>query len=189
MSSFLRIAGAAALVLAFGLAARALPLGTLLDVNIPVLAHTNAVCETLNTMIEADIVAKLRACVNAATLAELRVAIDACVVVIKACAEALLKVKADVVVDAAVKADIVAFVAAIVTLVVKVCLQLTLKFGVSAVATVCAELDVCVRLLLANLDVCITGILTLIVKACVSVTVDLLAKINLAACANLFIGI
>ncbi|CAE6440612.1 unnamed protein product [Rhizoctonia solani] len=188
MSSFLRIAGAAALVISFGLAARALPLD-ILNINISPLNHSDAVCHALNKMIDADIVVKLRACVNAGTIADVKVAIDACVEVIKVCADALLKIDAGVTVDAVAKADIVACIAALITLIVKVCLQLTLKFGVSVVATLFVELDACVRLLLVNLDICIAGILDLIVKACVSVTLGLLAQVKLSLCANLFAGL
>ncbi|CUA77103.1 hypothetical protein RSOLAG22IIIB_12552 [Rhizoctonia solani] len=191
MSSFLRIAGAAALVLSLGLAARALPVSifAVADADIKALVHGDAVCAALNKLIvDARIVAKLQACLNVSTIAELQIAIAACVASLKVCADALLKLGAGVVVDAAAKADIVACIAALITLIVKVCVQLSLKFGVSVVASLCAELDVCVRLLLANLDICITGIVALIVKAVLSVTVGLMAQVNLAACAKLFIG-
>ncbi|KDN35467.1 hypothetical protein RSAG8_11550, partial [Rhizoctonia solani AG-8 WAC10335] len=188
MSSFLRFAGAAALVLSFGLAARALPLGIFGEVAIKALAGTDAICAALNHLIvDCDIVAKLTACVNVATLAELQVAIAACVEPIKACADALLNIDAGVgaAVDASVKADIVVCLVAFISLIVKVCLQLTLKFGVSVVATLLAELDLCVKLLLVNLNICIAGIMDLIVKACASATVSLMAEVSLAACAKL----
>ncbi|CAE7202470.1 unnamed protein product [Rhizoctonia solani] len=185
MSSFLRFAGAAALVLSLGLAARAAP-SIFAVADITALPHTDAVCAALNEMIvDAQIVAKLQACLNVKTLVELKVAMGACVAVLKACAEAIAQIGAGVHVGVAAQADIVACVAAIITLCVKVCLQLTLKFGVAAVATVCAELDVCIKTLLVNLNICIDGFVALVVKALVSVTVGLLGEVNLVLCAGL----
>ncbi|CAE6451146.1 unnamed protein product [Rhizoctonia solani] len=181
MSSFLRFAGAAALVLSFGLFVRALPV---VSVSIPTITGTDAVsvvCAKLSVSIEAHIKALL-AC---GTIADVEAAIKAMIVAIKICSDDLVKIGTGVVVDVDAQASIVACIAALITLIVRVCLQLSVKFGIAAVAALYAELDVCIRLLLGNLDVCIAGIVALIVKACVGVTASLLASINMKVCADI----
>ncbi|KAG8684304.1 hypothetical protein FRC11_012293 [Ceratobasidium sp. 423] len=190
MSSFLRIAGATALFVSLGLFARAAPLGLFVPAEINALVSTDAISCALNKLIvDAQIVAKIQACLNVESLVDLKVAVGVCVDLIKACADELLKIGAGVNVDVAAKADIVACVAAIITLLVRVCLQLTLKFGVAAVATIFADIDVCLKLLLVNLNICIDGVITLIVNAIVSVTVGLLGQVSLPLCASLLASV
>ncbi|CAE6452449.1 unnamed protein product [Rhizoctonia solani] len=191
MSSFLRIAGAAALVLSLGLVARALPVANILTINnIDPLVHTDAISCALNKLIvDAQIVAKLQECLNAGTAADLKVCVDLCVTVIKACADELLKIGTGVAVDAQVKADIVFCIAAFITLVVKVCLQLTLKFGVAVVATIFTDLDACIKHLLVTLNICIDGVIELVVKAIADVTLGLLVQVQLSACVSVFAAV
>ncbi|CAE6459125.1 unnamed protein product [Rhizoctonia solani] len=184
--SFLRLAGAAAVLLSLGLFARALPMNLLGDINVHALAATDGVSCALNKLIEADIIGKINGCVHLDSLADVSVALNACIELIKACSDELLKIGATVTLDAKAKEDIVAFVAAIITLFVKVCLQLTLKFGVAAVARIFADIDLCIKLLLVNLNVCVDGIIALVLNALVSVTVGLMPQLNLAVCASLF---
>ncbi|KAJ1300180.1 hypothetical protein OPQ81_011932 [Rhizoctonia solani] len=190
MSSFLRIAGAAALFISLGLVARAAPVGILADIKINALISTDAVSCALNKLfVDADIVAKINACLDVTTVADLKVAVGLCVSLMKGCADELLKIGAGVALDVDAKANIVASIAALITLLVKVLLQLTLKFGVSAVATIFADIDVVLKLLLVNLNVCVDGIVALIVKAVASVTIGLLGQINLGLCASLLASI
>ncbi|ELU37992.1 hypothetical protein AG1IA_07973 [Rhizoctonia solani AG-1 IA] len=187
--SLLRIAGAAAVFLSLGLLARAAPigLGVLGDITIGVLASKDAVSCALNKLIvELDIVAKLNACLNLTSIAEVQAALRVCVDAIKLCTEELLSIGVVAEIDARAKADIVATVAAIITLFLKVCLQISLKFGVALVATVVAEVDVCIKALLVSLNICIDGIIVLVVKAITSVSVGLFADVGLRLCASIF---
>ncbi|CAE6451159.1 unnamed protein product [Rhizoctonia solani] len=186
MSSFLRFAGAAAIVLSLGLFASALPL---LSVNakIQAVVGVDAVCAVFHKLVvDLAIEAKIKALLACATIAELEVAVKALVAVLKICADDLLKVGAGVVVAADAKLSIIACVCSIITLLVQVLVQVCLKFGVAATASLCAQIDVCLRLLLVNLGICITGIVELIVKALATVIVTLCAQVKLDLCVALF---
>ncbi|KAJ1308124.1 hypothetical protein OPQ81_003847 [Rhizoctonia solani] len=184
MSSFLRYAGAAALLLSFGLFVQALPV--LIDVKVPVPIGTDVVSKVFaNLVINGEIEAKLKAIAAINTLVELKALIAVIVTLFKGCADELLKIGAGVVVDVDAQASIVACVAAIITLLVKVFAQVSLKLGITVCAAVFAEVDVCLRALLVNLNICIDGIVTLVVKALVSVTVAVLVGLKLQVCADI----
>ncbi|KAG8694793.1 hypothetical protein FRC08_008253, partial [Ceratobasidium sp. 394] len=58
----------------------------------------------------------------------------------------------------------------------------SVKFGILVVLTLFAKIDICLKLLLVNLNICIGGILTLIAEALASATVGVLGQIHLSAC-------
>lgn len=180
MSSFTRFAGVAVVILSLGFLVTALPV-VKTDVIIPAITGTDAVSLVCAKLI-VDIDVKIKALLACNTIAELHVAIDVLVALFKTCADDLLKVGAGVVVDVEAKASIVACIAAVITLLVKVCAQVTVKFGIAVVAVLFVKIDVVLRLLLVNLNICVGGIVALIAKALASVTVGLLAQVHLKLC-------
>ncbi|KAB5588338.1 hypothetical protein CTheo_8224 [Ceratobasidium theobromae] len=178
MSSFIRIAGAAAVVLSLGFLVSALPAAR---ASIPAITGTDAV-SVVCAKLAVDIEAKILALAGCGTIAELTVAVHALVAAIQICANDLLRVGAGVVVDVEAKASIVACLVATITLLAQVCVQVSVKFGLTVVAALFAEIDVVVRLLLVNLNICVGGIVALIAKALASVTVGLIAQIHLKLC-------
>ncbi|EUC59578.1 transmembrane protein, putative [Rhizoctonia solani AG-3 Rhs1AP] len=184
MSSFVRFAGFAAVILSLGLFATALPL---LNAKIVACVGVDAVCEILNKLVvELSVEAKIKALLACGTIAELEVAVKVLIALFQGCADELLNIGADVVVEADAKLSIIACVASIITLLVHVLVQVCLKFGIAATVTLCAQIDVVVRLLLVNLNICIDGIVTLIVKALATVIVTLCAQVKLDLCVALF---
>ncbi|KEP51796.1 putative transmembrane protein [Rhizoctonia solani 123E] len=184
MSSFVRFAGFAAVILSLGLFATALPL---LNANIVACVGVDAVCISLKKLVlDLAVEAKIKALLACVTIAELEIAVKALVAVFQGCADELLDIGADVVVEADAKLSIIACVASIITLLVQVLVQVCLKFGIAATVTLCAQIDVVVRLLLVNLNICIDGIVTLIVKALATVIVTLCAQVKLDLCVALF---
>ncbi|KAB5588336.1 Transmembrane protein [Ceratobasidium theobromae] len=101
---------------------------------------------------------------------------------VEACARAILALGAKVDVDATVKADIAVKVAAIVTVIVKACVSLVAKFGIALCLTILAQVDICLKLLLVNLSVCIEGIIALVVKIVASLGVDAFVGVHLNLC-------
>ncbi|KAF8758442.1 hypothetical protein RHS01_02269 [Rhizoctonia solani] len=168
MSSFVRLAGVVALIVSLGLAVQALVYVP--DVKIPV------PCEQ-----------KIRALLILNSVAELKVAIAVIVALFKECGDELLKIGAGVAIDVDAHASIVACVSAVITLLVKICLQLSVKFGVAAVVAIFADIDVVLRVCLVNLEVCVVGIVALIVQACVYITASVLAQVKFDSCAEVLV--
>ncbi|CAE6527703.1 unnamed protein product [Rhizoctonia solani] len=186
MSSFLRFAGAAAIVLSLGLFASALPLLSV-NANIPTVIGTDAICAVFTKMVvDLCIEAKIKALLACTTIAELEVAVKALVAVFKICADDLLKIGAGVVVEVDAKLSIIACVCSIITLLVQVLVQVCLKFGIAVTVSLCTQIDAVVHLCLINLNVCIDGIVALIVKTLASVIVTLCAQVKLDLCVALF---
>ncbi|CUA77104.1 hypothetical protein RSOLAG22IIIB_12553 [Rhizoctonia solani] len=186
MSSFLRFAGAAAVVLSLGLFATALPV-IVVNAKVVGVVGVDAVCAALTKLVvDLCIEAKIKALLTCGTLAELEVAVKALIAVCQICADDLIKIGANVSVTADAQLSIIACVCSIITLLVQVLVQVCLKFGIAATVTLCAQIDVVVRLLLVNLNICIDGIVGLIVKALATVIVTLCAQVKLDLCVALF---
>ncbi|KAB5588334.1 hypothetical protein CTheo_8220 [Ceratobasidium theobromae] len=183
MSSFTRLAGVAVLLLSLGFLVSALPAPKTDDIHIAITGGGDPVTAALvNLVVNLDVEAKIRALVACDTIAQLQVAVQALVVVLTTCANDLLNVGANVSVGVEAQANIVACVAAIITLLVRVCAQVSVKFGLSVVVALFAQIDVVLRLCLVNLNVCIGGIVALIANAIASATVGLLAQVQLKLC-------
>ncbi|CUA68902.1 hypothetical protein RSOLAG22IIIB_08150 [Rhizoctonia solani] len=176
MSSFLRLVGLAAVVFSLGLAVSALPIA---NIHLKSPTGTDVVSRLFFKLcIESELEAKLKALLLCGSIQDLTVKIDVVVALLKGCSDELLKIGADVVVDADAKISLVACIVSIVTLCVQVFATLSLKFGLA----ICAEIDVVLRLLLANLAICVDGILVLIVKVLAQATVGVMAQIQLKLC-------
>ncbi|KAH7332943.1 hypothetical protein B0J17DRAFT_140446 [Rhizoctonia solani] len=184
MSSFVRFAGLAAIVLSLGLFASAAPL--LVNNKIHAVVGVDAVCAVFTKLIvDLCIEAKIKALLGCATMSELEVACKALVATFQICADDLLKIGAGASVNAEAKLSIIACVVSLVTLLVQVLVQVCLKFGIAATASLCAQIDVVLRLCLENLNICIHGIMILIVKDLAAVIVTLCAQVKLDLCATL----
>ncbi|KAG9118753.1 hypothetical protein FRC07_006593 [Ceratobasidium sp. 392] len=134
----------------------------------------------LRAQVEADVAAIAKAEV----LADVQVAVGILLKHIYAAADATLAVGVKVDIEAKVKAKIVVEVALCITLIVKACIALVLKFGLLAVLAVLASIDVAIKALLVNLQICIAGIITLIVQAIVDVKVVAFIKVHLLLCVD-----
>lgn len=176
MSSFIRFAGAVALVLSLGLVVSAIPIA---HIHLKPATGADAVSSLfIKLCVEGQLEAKLKALLLCVTLDDLKVNIAVVIALLKGCADDLIKLGAGVVVDADAKVSLVACIASIITLCVQVFATLSLKFGLA----ICAELDDCLRVLVANLGVCVEGMPILIAKGLASATVGVMAQIQLKAC-------
>ncbi|CAE7152945.1 unnamed protein product [Rhizoctonia solani] len=182
MPSFVQFAGLAAVVLSLGYFATAAPvtLGLFAPVKLSCIGTDEVSLLLAKLILGLD--AKINALTSCGSLAELNVAVDVLVALFKGCADDLLRIGAGVVVTVEAQASIVACIAGIITLLVRACIAVTLKFGLVAVVTIFAKIDVALQLLLVNLNICIGGIIALIAKAIASVTVGLLAQVQLKLC-------
>ncbi|KAF8602428.1 hypothetical protein BDV93DRAFT_545280 [Ceratobasidium sp. AG-I] len=180
MSTFTRIAGAALLVLSLSYLVSALP-APAINVQIPAIIGTDAVSCVLAKFI-AEIEVKIHALVGCGSIVQLTVAIQALILVFQGCCDELLKIGAGVAITVDAQANIVVCIAAMITLLAKVCAAVSIKFGILVVLGLFAQLDIVVKLLLINLNICIDGILVLIAKAIASVTVGVLAQVQLKLC-------
>ncbi|QRV87068.1 transmembrane protein [Ceratobasidium sp. AG-Ba] len=133
----------------------------------------------------ADIEAKIHALLACGTKAELQVAVGVLVALFKGCSDELLKIGAGVTIDVEAKASIVACVCSIITLLVEVLVQVAAKLGIWVVIGLFAKIDICLKLLLVNLNICIGGILVLIVKGLGAATIGLVGQIHLGGCFGL----
>ncbi|KAG9126846.1 hypothetical protein FRC07_001747 [Ceratobasidium sp. 392] len=183
MHAFTRIAALAFVLISLSFLVSAMPtvprtLGAIQDPT-----GTDAVSTAFAKLcIDFNLEAKIKALVACGTIAELTAATKILGALFKGCAEDLATIGADVSVTVEAKASIVACICSIITLLVEVCAQVSIKFGITVVAALFAQIDVVLRLLLVNLNICVGGILVLIAKAIASATVDLLAQAQLKLC-------
>ncbi|KAG8710328.1 hypothetical protein FRC11_004640 [Ceratobasidium sp. 423] len=180
MPSFTQLVGLAAVVLSLGYVASALPLNIFAQVDLSCPGNDSVSLAIAKILVELQ--AQIKAMVGCNTVADLTVAVDAIVALLKGCSDELIKIGAGVSVTADAQASIVACIAGIITLIVRACIAVTLKFGLSVVLVLFAKIDVVLQLLLTNLNICIGGIVALIAKALASVTVGLLAQVQLKLC-------
>jgi hypothetical protein len=120
--------------------------------------------------------------VECTTVGEVKAQVGVLVAHVEACAKAILALGVNIDVDAEVKADIAAKIAAIIAvrstrfsapvplthdpkIIVQACLSVSVKFGIVVVLAIFAPIDVCLRLLISNLDICVVGIVAVIVKS------------------------
>ncbi|KAG8762812.1 hypothetical protein FRC12_008836 [Ceratobasidium sp. 428] len=145
-------------------------------------AGEDAISAILIKLCLRDLEVKIKALLGCGTLPELKLAIKVLIGLFQPCADELLKVDANVTISAKAKASIVTCVCSIITLLVKVCAEVSVKFGIVVVVDLFAELDVCLKALLVNLNICIAGVLVLIVKTLAQATVGLLFNIHFELC-------
>ncbi|KAJ1308209.1 hypothetical protein OPQ81_003924 [Rhizoctonia solani] len=99
------------------------------------------------------------------------------VVLIKALVVVHVNVKLDLDVD--VKTTIAVQIFACVSLIVKVLAAVSVKLGATICLTLFAQIDVCLRLLLVTLNLCIDGLLDVVISLCANLDVHVLAAIKL----------
>ncbi|KAG8729768.1 hypothetical protein FRC11_008047 [Ceratobasidium sp. 423] len=184
MIAFSRIAAFVLFVFSLGLLTCAAPTSAKTQ-DLSVRGGDVAVMANAFVDLEAKVKHYLDICVDLNAEVDVRAKIiEPLIVDIKACTDIIVKVGADIKVDAKVKADIVARIAAIVTLCAKILISLSAKLSVSVIASICAQLDVCLQALLVALNVCIQGVAGLSLKAIVDLTVLVFVKVKLALCAD-----
>ncbi|CAE7114907.1 unnamed protein product [Rhizoctonia solani] len=188
MSTFYRIAAVALFVFSFGLLVGALPSPRAEDASWVVLgADKYPLCALLHKFIlEAKACIEVIAGCNDIVTLKAKIAIF--VALCNACAADLLKIGANIKVTADIQVSIVTCFVSLITLLVKVCLDLTVKLGVTVVLTLLAEIDIALRLCLVNLDICVGGILELILKGCTGSVFAGLKTLALKACLGLFVS-
>ncbi|CAE6480310.1 unnamed protein product, partial [Rhizoctonia solani] len=175
MSSFIRYAGAAALVLSLGLIVSALPLVTS-GIVAPV--GKDAVSAALIKLC-VDLEANVKALLLCTDVAAVKAQVAVLVTIFKGCTDALVNIGSNVVVDPEAKTSIVVCIVSIITLILQVIVKLSLKFGLA----VFVDLDICLKALLIALNVCIHDILDLVAKAFASITVGLI-HVHLKLCSG-----
>ncbi|KAH7332979.1 hypothetical protein B0J17DRAFT_631968 [Rhizoctonia solani] len=184
MSTFYRFAGLAVVLISFGLLVSALPSPRAEDAAW-VITGTDPM-----SLIFANFFIEVKTCISAIAgcqdLVTLKANIAIFVALCNKCAADLLKIGTVVKLTADAQASIVACFVALFTLLVKVLLNLTVKFGLPVIISLCVEVDACLHLLLKNLDVCFHGIVALIVKACAGSVVDAFFKLGFESCLPLF---
>lgn len=67
-------------------------------------------------------------------------------------------------------------------MIVNACVSLVAKFGILVLLTIFAKIDICLHLLLTNLDVCVEGIVILVARLVVKLGVSVFAQIHLGLC-------
>ncbi|CCO33403.1 hypothetical protein BN14_07478 [Rhizoctonia solani AG-1 IB] len=185
MSSFIRFAGVAAVILSLGLFAAALPVIVGIDIVTPV--GVDAVsCLFKRALLELDLVPKIKALSDCKTIAELELAAKPIVVVFQVCVNELLKIGAGVQVEADAKLSLIACVTGIITLLVQVLVQVCVKFGVAATLHLCAQIDAVVHLCLIHLDVCVAGIVALVFNG-LGAVISLFVQVNLKLCLDVLV--
>ncbi|KDN35472.1 hypothetical protein RSAG8_11555, partial [Rhizoctonia solani AG-8 WAC10335] len=135
----------------------------------------------------------LDVCVNADVLAEVDAKLVAPIVAdIDVAAKAVVAIGAIADVDVNVKAEIAAHIAAIVKLVAQILIKISAKLSLSVMATICAQIDVCLKALLVALNallvalnVCIQGVVGLCLQSIVDLTVVVFLKVKLVLCADI----
>ncbi|CUA77363.1 hypothetical protein RSOLAG22IIIB_06678 [Rhizoctonia solani] len=103
---------------------------------------------------------------------------------LKAYADLVVKIKVDKV-DAKVQAEIAAHVLVILQAIVKICVSIIAKFGISVCLDIIASLQVALKLVIDNLDVCIVGFADVFVKLITDVQLKAIADVRLDAIVKL----
>ncbi|KAF8677440.1 hypothetical protein RHS04_06169 [Rhizoctonia solani] len=183
MLAFTRLTSILLFVLSLGFLVSALP-----TTESKALAARHASDDLLGLIVDlkAKVDVDVKAIVAVDVVADLAVKLEVLVADVTACAQAVLAIGANIDIDASVKAQVVLQVAAIISVIVKLCVDLVAKFGLLVVIGLLVKIDVCLNLLLVNLQVCIAGIISLIVRALLDLGISLsvLVSVHLGLCIN-----
>ncbi|KAG8731174.1 hypothetical protein FRC11_004817 [Ceratobasidium sp. 423] len=144
-------------------------LGAIIDLKAKVTARADAIAD-----IKADAVV------------EAQTQMDDLIVDIERCSNTIASLK-NLNVDAKLKATVAAHVLVIVKAIVKICLSIITEFGVRVFLDLFAKLDLCLKVLLRSLDVCMDGFLTALAKLLVETDMNALAEVKLIVCHDLFV--
>ncbi|CAE6473766.1 unnamed protein product [Rhizoctonia solani] len=90
-------------------------------------------------------------------------------------------------VDAKFKASIAAHVLVAIKTILKICASLTAKFGIQVFLELFAKLDLCLKVLLRSLDVCMDGFLVSLGNILVEADMKALVGAKLIVCHDLFV--
>ncbi|KAH7332946.1 hypothetical protein B0J17DRAFT_631937 [Rhizoctonia solani] len=115
--------------------------------------------------LKAKVVARADAIVDnkANALVEAQAEINALIADVELCKTTLASLK-NLDIDVKLKASIAAHVLVIIKAILKICASLTAKFGIPVFLELFAKLDLCLKVLLRSLDVCMDGFLVTIGK-------------------------
>ncbi|CAE6451129.1 unnamed protein product [Rhizoctonia solani] len=119
-------------------------------------------------------------------LGEAQADINALVADIELCATTVAALKS-LNVDARLKASIAAHVLVIIKAILKICASLTAKFGIQVFLDLYAKIDLCLKVLLRSLDVCMDGFLVITGKLLVEADLKALVEAQLVVCHDLFV--
>ncbi|CUA69277.1 hypothetical protein RSOLAG22IIIB_08401 [Rhizoctonia solani] len=180
MLAFTRLTSILLFVLSLGFLVSALP--TAVDSKALVARHGSDQLVTLVADLKVKVDAHVQVIAAAEVVVDVIAKVGLLVADVTACATAILAIGANIQIDASVKADIAVKVAAIITVIVNLCVSLVAKFGILVVAGLLAQIDVCLKLLVANLGVCVDGIIVLVANIVVKLGVSVLASVNLNLC-------
>ncbi|KAL5637329.1 hypothetical protein ACGC1H_001091 [Rhizoctonia solani] len=141
-------------------------------------------CIDLRTKVvaHADVIAKLD------DLVKVKAVVEVVVKDLNVYADLVLKVKG-VKVDANVQAEIAAHLVVIVNAIVKICASIIAKFGVSVCLDIIATIQVALKLVIDNLNICIAGFVNVFVKLITDVQLKALANVHLDAIVKLCVAV
>ncbi|CUA77359.1 hypothetical protein RSOLAG22IIIB_06674 [Rhizoctonia solani] len=132
--------------------------------------------------LNADIVAKLD------DVAQVKAVVDVMVRDLKVYADLVLKVKG-IKVDAALQAEIAAHLLVILNTIVRTCATIIAKFGVSVCLDIIATLQVALKLVIDNLNICIVGFIDVFVKLIADAQLKAIADVRLDVLLKLFLSV
>ncbi|CCO36725.1 hypothetical protein BN14_10868 [Rhizoctonia solani AG-1 IB] len=141
--------------------------------------------------LHADVEAHVKVILAVDVALELVTKIGLLIADINACATAVLAIGANIDIDASVKADIGVKVAAIISVIVKLCIDLVAKFGIFVVGALLVQIDLCLKVLISNLGVCVDGLVAVIAEIVVNIGVSVLASVKFDLCIKVlgFVGV
>ncbi|KAJ1300173.1 hypothetical protein OPQ81_011925 [Rhizoctonia solani] len=139
--------------------------------------------------VRAKVVARADDIVKTDDLARIKADIDVVVDHLKVYADLAAKVNVVTDVDAKVKAEIAAHLIVILKAVVKISASLISKLSLSASLDLIAKLQVAVKLVIDNLNVCIVGFIDVFVKLLDDAQIKAVADVHLNVLIKLFLSI
>ncbi|CAE6397166.1 unnamed protein product [Rhizoctonia solani] len=144
-------------------------LGAIIDLKAKVVARADAIVD-----IKAD------------ALVEAQAEINKLVADIELCSNTIASLKS-LNLDAKLKASIAAHVLVVIKAILKICASLTIKFGIQLFLELFAKLDLCLKVLVRSLDVCMDGFLVVLGKLLVEADIKALVEAKLIVCHDLFV--
>ncbi|KAB5588626.1 Transmembrane protein [Ceratobasidium theobromae] len=185
MLAFSRLTSFLLFVLSLSFLTCALPAPAPNSNALAIRGHSDVDLVKLVVDLEADVNAAVKVIADVDIITDLAVHVDALVVKVNTCAQAVAAIGANIDIDASVKADLAVRIAAIITAIVHVCVSVSAKFGILVVVSLFAKIDACLHLLLLNLGVCVQGIIALVANIVVKLGVSVFADVRLNLCLSI----
>ncbi|EUC59581.1 transmembrane protein, putative [Rhizoctonia solani AG-3 Rhs1AP] len=162
-------------------------LGAIIDLKAKVVARADAIGKFIyldGVILGTEIL--LLVDIKADALVEAQAEINKLVADIELCSNTIASLKS-LNLDAKLKASIATHVLVVIKAILKICASLTIKFGIQLFLELFANLDLCLKVLLRSLDVCMDGFLVVLGKLLVEADIKALVEAKLIVCHDLFV--